>query len=91
MRSFEALIRWRGQDGEFVPPNKFIGVAEDTGLIVPIGAWVVRKAVHALAEYCQDDAVSVSASICLLDSSCNPIWWPKSQPLCEIPVGRPTV
>jgi diguanylate cyclase (GGDEF)-like protein/PAS domain S-box-containing protein len=63
VRSFEALIRWRGSDGEFIPPGKFINIAEDTGLIVPIGAWVVHEAVHALMEWCPDDEISISVNL----------------------------
>ncbi len=40
----EALIRWRRADGALVLPGDFIDVAEDTGLIVPIGAWVLQEA-----------------------------------------------
>ncbi|MFA5529420.1 MAG: EAL domain-containing protein [Thiohalomonadaceae bacterium] len=39
----EALLRWR-RDDRLVPPAEFVGVAEESGLIVPIGEWVVREA-----------------------------------------------
>jgi diguanylate cyclase (GGDEF)-like protein len=48
--AIEALVRMRAEDGTLVPPEQFIPVAEVTGLIVPLGEWVLRKACADLAE-----------------------------------------
>lgn len=44
----EALIRWRNDDGTFVPPDRFIPLAEASGMIVAIGDWVLRVSCHEL-------------------------------------------
>lgn len=41
---YEALIRWRHPERGMIPPNEFISVAEETGMIADIGEWVLRKA-----------------------------------------------
>lgn len=40
----ECLLRWQTADGEFIPPTTFIPIAEQSGLMVPIGEWVIRTA-----------------------------------------------
>ena len=47
---FEALLRWNSPDLGFVPPMKFISIAEETQLIIPIGKWVLYEACHFLRE-----------------------------------------
>jgi diguanylate cyclase (GGDEF)-like protein len=44
----EALLRWRNDDGSFVPPCDFIPLAESSGLIISLGEWVLRSACHDL-------------------------------------------
>ncbi len=48
---FEALARWDNSKGHSVSPTEFIPIAEDSGLIVPLGQWAIGKAAEVLAEW----------------------------------------
>ncbi len=46
---FEALIRWRDSNGRFISPGEFIPLAEQSGLIIRMGEWILRNAIAELA------------------------------------------
>lgn len=63
----EALIRWNHPQRGLVPPMEFIPIAEESGLIVPIGAWVLQQSCHQNQAWieagCSDFTISVNVSI----------------------------
>ncbi len=59
---FEALVRWNSLEHGFVSPGKFIPLAEDTRLIVPIGQWVMRKACEEALRWPDDVKINVNVS-----------------------------
>jgi len=56
VRGFEALVRWRQPDGRLMSPSDFIPLAEQTGLIVPLGSWVLQESCHQAAEWGRSSA-----------------------------------
>ena len=68
---FEALLRWRQGDGILWGPAQFLDVAEESGLILDIGTWVIREATQQLARWSRSGlpvlpvSINVSARQCL--------------------------
>ncbi len=62
LSGFEALLRWNHPTRGMVPPNEFIPLAEETGLIVEIGAWVIEQACAQAAFWPDELSVAVNLS-----------------------------
>jgi diguanylate cyclase (GGDEF)-like protein/PAS domain S-box-containing protein len=63
IREFEALIRWRHPKHGLVLPGEFIGVAEETGLIIPIGKWILQESCRQIAEWQRKFTFPLSISV----------------------------
>jgi len=59
----EALIRWQHPERGMVPPDEFIGIAEETGLILPIGEWVLQQACQQMQALRNTGLPSIQVSI----------------------------
>ena len=59
---YEVLLRWKDEDGRYIPPSDFIPVAEETGLILPIGEWVLRQACRQAAAWDEPHKIAVNLS-----------------------------
>src|SRR5579872_2031753 len=61
-RGAEALIRWRHPERGLIPPDQFIPLAEETGLIVALGEWIIRQACDDATLWPADTKVSINLS-----------------------------
>jgi diguanylate cyclase (GGDEF)-like protein len=61
-RGLEALVRWRHPVKGLIPPDQFIPLAEETGLIVPLGEWIIRQACDDATSWLADTRVAVNLS-----------------------------
>jgi EAL domain-containing protein (putative c-di-GMP-specific phosphodiesterase class I) len=60
--SVEALLRWRHPERGFIPPSEFIRLAEEIGVIAPLGEWVLRQACAEAVHWPEDIKVAVNVS-----------------------------
>jgi diguanylate cyclase (GGDEF)-like protein len=60
----EALLRWNDPKKGLVKPSEFIEIAEQTGLIVPIGEWVLRKACEYIAQLEPETDIVIAVNVC---------------------------
>ncbi|MEO5813441.1 MAG: EAL domain-containing protein [Rhodanobacter sp.] len=63
VKGFEALLRWDHPTLGMIPPTQFIPVAEESGLIVPIGEWVMREACRCMAAWHRAGHTSLTISV----------------------------
>jgi diguanylate cyclase (GGDEF)-like protein len=66
---FEALLRWEHPERGLVMPNDFIPIAEETGLIVPVGEWVIRTAMAEAASWEEPYNIAINLSPAQLRSA----------------------
>ncbi|MEW7999981.1 MAG: EAL domain-containing protein [Candidatus Thiodiazotropha endolucinida] len=63
MRGVEALVRWKHPEKGTIQPNEFISVAEESGLIIPLGEWVLRRACTDIKRWMEQEGISLQLSV----------------------------
>jgi diguanylate cyclase (GGDEF)-like protein len=67
LRGFEALVRWRHPQRGVIPPTDFISIAEETGLIIPLGRWVLEEACRQMSRWqnlsLRDEPLQISVNL----------------------------
>ena len=59
----EALLRWQQSDGKLIPPSSFISVLEESGLIIPVGEWILQNACTQYVSWLRQGMARINLSV----------------------------
>jgi diguanylate cyclase (GGDEF)-like protein len=72
----EALVRWKKPSGEIISPIEFIGLAEETGLIIPLGEWILDEVIRTASRWHKDGRprIRVAMNVSIRQFWNQPFW-----------------